>query len=173
MLKHCVLSLLFFSLALLAAQTSRAEDYLETGHFGIEGLVLAVGTHSGVVYEGSSFEGTIDLSASDTVTHSSGLNVETRWGLRTSIGHSNYVSYGVDWYNQLFSSQGGVSTYGSMFVGPYVGFQRYWNANVMLTFYVLPVDYNQNVSNNGSGGRGYTHTYEFFNEGGVGVAYLF
>ena len=76
--------------------------------------------------------------------------------------------------NILFQKDNGMSLTGAYFIGPYVGFERHFaGSNVLLTFFILPVDYNVTSNNDGTGGKITTTGYQFFRQGGLGITYLF
>ena len=158
------------------AVTTHAEEFKEPGRIGVEGLVTADGVHAGVTYVGQAFEAALDLDGSLETTNpkQQDMGAELRLGARFDAGSYNFFSLG--WYHDqsLFGMDDGVSTAGSYYTGPYVGFQRYFpNTPVMLTFFVMPYTYKREVSNDGSGGRDIAVHQEFFQEGGMGIVYLF
>lgn len=99
------------------------------------------------------------------------IGVELRVGKRFNIGSFNYFSAGAFAQTELFAVTSGVQSNGHYLAGPYIGFQRHFSGtNLMLTLYVLPVNYTYTPAFQGVAS---TQGWQFFQTGAFGLAYLF
>ncbi len=166
----CVVSGLVTS-AIFIASIASAENFVEPGRFGVQGLVTGDGVHAGASYWHDKFEVVVGLDGSIDTTKTGDLGVVTRAGYRLNAGNYNYFSLGVNWSNSLFSVTNGSHYSGTYHVGPYVGFHRYFPGTpIMLTFFIMPVAYNHATSPNNVSN---VNAFQFFQQGGLGIAYLF
>jgi len=170
-LQGFVFSGLLTGVIFIASTVSAAEDFVEPGRFGIEGLVTADGVHAGALYVHDKFEVGVDFDGGIDNTQTGDFGIDARAGYRINAGNYNYFSLGVDMHNSVFQVNNGSHFSGTYFLGPYVGFQRYFpNTPVMLTVFLMPVTYNHQTSpdqlNN-------VNAWQFFQQGGLGIAYLF
>ena len=153
------------------------EEDTESTRVGVEGLVTADGVHAGIVSLGRFFELAVDFDWSTTLNSgpkTGDMGVDLRGGYRMSAGAYNSFSLGVNWHNSVFGKDAGVSTAGTNYVGPYVGFQRFFpNSPVAVVFFVDFLTYNQEVANDGNGEKKKTFTVSAFQAGGLGIAYFF
>lgn len=157
--------------AIFITSSAFAEDFVEPGRFGVEGLVTADGVHAGALYLHDKFEVAVDLDGSIDTTKTGDFGIDARAGYRMNAGNYNYFSLGVDWNNSVFESNNGSRYSGTFYVGPYVGFQRYFPGTpVMLTFFIMPVTFNHLASPDQMSN---VNTFQFFQQGGLGIAYLF
>lgn len=167
----CVVSGLLTSAIFITSTASAAENFVEPGRFAVEGLVTADGVHAGGGYLHDKFEVLVDFDGSIDTTKTGDFGIDARAGYRINGGNYNYFSLGVNWNNALFESNNGSRYSGTYYVGPYVGFQRYFPGTpVMLTFFILPVSYTHTASPDQMSN---VNTFQFFQQGGLGIAYLF
>ncbi|MBC7387313.1 MAG: hypothetical protein H7301_14270 [Cryobacterium sp.] len=109
-----------------------------------------------------------------TEGHTVESHLITKLGLGHSIGHQNFLSYGIDCQAHPGRKESGVSLSSEYQIGPYLGFARYFAGSpIMLSLWVNPFQYDHGASVDGNGQVVHTNSRHFFQTGGFGIAYLF
>ena len=177
MKNFAVLALIIASI--VSANVSAAEEdfNLAAGHFGVELDMMPGGQEQGsmlpfVTYEtdryifslGGNYYQFSDKLWGDTHFWQG----EARAAIRRTIAPLSFLDLGFD-YSVQWGKQGGNGVGTNFSVGPLVGFSRQFpHTNVFFTAFVEPIQY-MNVFSSQSKGTGFA----YFNNGGIGVRYMF
>jgi len=167
----CAVSGLLIGAIFITSSASATQDFVEPGRFGVEGVMTQDGIHAGIGYWHDKFEAVIDFDGSINTLKTGDFGIESRFGYRINGGNYNYFSFGVDYQVPIISEEGGSHFSGSYLLGPYVGFQRYFPGTpVMLTFFIMPAAYFHQAAPDSANT---VNAWQFFQQGGLGVSYLF
>ncbi len=157
------------------------DDFKEPGRFGFVGAITDDAFQFGGTRVGEHYEVVLTLDASFASIHGSSalkgglgdIGVTVRGGPRFSLGHLNYLSLGVQGHESFFGKDDGVSTEGSVAIGPYVGVHRnFAGTPLMISLWVLPYEFTRELMNDGAGNQVSLEQHRFFQAGGFGLAYL-
>ena len=157
------------------------DDFKEPGRFGFVGAITEDAFQFGGTRVGEHYEVVLTADASFASIHGSSalkgglgdVGITLRGGPRFSLGHLNYLSFGVQGHTHVFGKDDGVSTDGAYTIGPYIGLHRnFAGTPLMISLWVLPYEFSRDVMNDGSGGRVTLEQHQFFQAGGFGLAYL-
>ena len=158
-------------------------------HYGFGPLMVMTddGAQFGAAYVGSSLDLALTLDGNAWDTKNSSPNTTTedmgatvRIGYARPLGNHNFLSAGVHVHQSFFGKDPTGDKASDFRAGPYVQFRREFpGTGVSLVAFVLPVSYDKSTITNVKDASGHpTGTdlvqaqYRFFQEGGVGVAFI-
>ena len=193
----------FLLLAVAAFAFSRAAQaadtyYVEKGRWGFETALAAwdetgdEDMYFGPAYFSDSMEAVlglgwtfVDLNNSDQTVATNPVgdfDVLIKIGKRWNLHSGDYLSFGLIYEQPLWAhDSNGVSEAGTFSVGPYIGIQRpFAGTPLQFTVWIQPYTWNRMVygqgnwnAATGTPGSQATVTQQFFQNGGMGLSYLF